>query len=178
MEIWIKPDNNDESEAAGTAQIRTVKTQKIIGTFDWSGFGVKVVAPEPPFTVLWRPDNRYFAIGWEKTRGWVTGAIYGKNKAGKWEEVKLPSDEYDAAIKKMAGIADLYGKGCEKPKEWLQNGDLVLQFFDRNLGFHDGDSEQEYLITLQIEDTKGQPLRIARIASIVALSEAESMKDW
>ena len=165
IELWIKP-TNGEGEAAGVAQIREVKTGQTLSTFDWTGFGVQLIAPDSPFAVLWRRDSRYFAIKFEETRGWTMGAIYGRGAKGQWVEVKMPSDEYTNAIKKMSGVSELYGKGGESPVEWARNGELVLEFVDRNLTYNHEDLEKEFLVTLKVADWIRRPLKTARIVSI------------
>jgi hypothetical protein len=176
FELWI---TSDEEAVAGTAQIRDAKTEKIVGTFDWSGFGAELVPanPEPPFQVLWRRDSKFFAIKWEAERGWTTGAVYGRIRNGEWSEVKMPSDQYDAAIEKLGGVTQLYGKGCDAPQNWMKNGDLVLEFVDRNLCFDHEDLEREFLITLKVADWRGRPLPMSKIVSIKQKSEEEADRD-
>lgn len=176
IEIWIKP---EKGAAAGTAQIRAVKTQKISGTFDWSGFGVEVLSTnaDPAFTVLWRHDSRYFAIKYEEARGWMTGAVYGRSRNGRWLEVQMPRDGYMNAIKKVSGVSELFGKGCDSPVEWLSNGDLNLEFADRNVIFDHEDLFKEYTVTLKVADEKGQPLKLAKIVSIKQKSKEEVEKE-
>ena len=148
-----------------------VKTQKILSTFNWSGFGVR--ADGTSFVVLWRPDSRYFAIKYEATRGWVTGAIYGWGANRGWGEVKMPSEEYTNTIKKMSGVSELFGKGCESPVGWTKNNNLVLEFVDRNLVYDHEDFEKEFLVTLRVADWKRQPLPMAMIVSIKQKSEED-----
>jgi hypothetical protein len=175
LELWIKPPIQDDGEACGAAQIRQVKTERILSTFEWSGFGVH--ADSTAFTVLWRPDCKYFAIKYEEARGWVTGRIYGLQRNGRWCEVKLPSDDYTNSIKKLADVTELHGKGCERPKEWLSNGDLTLLFVDRGLFYDHEDLEKEFVVTLRVADQKGQPLPIAKIVSIKQQSENEAERE-
>ena len=178
IEIWIKPVNPNEGMAAGTAQIRDVKTQNILSPFEWSGFGVRLLStdPDPAFTVLWRPDSKYFAIKYEEGRGWVTSAIYGLGGNGQWTEVKLPSDEYVNRIKKMSGVSELRGKGCERPKEWLSNGDLNLEFIDMGIEYGQEDVKA-FVVTLRVEDQKRQPLGIAQIVSTKQESHEEAERE-
>ena len=176
IELWINP-GADEGESVGTAQIRDVKTGRIMDTFDWSGFGGRLVAPDPPFVVLWNPGSDYFAIKYEITRGWMTGAIYGRNGKGRWMEVKMPDDEYASAIEKMSGVKELYGKGCDVPKQWLKNGNLELLFVDRSLLYEHEDLEKEFMVDLKVKDLMGHPLKSAKIVSIKLKSEAEAEKD-
>jgi hypothetical protein len=166
MEIWIKPDSEDVGEAAGMAQIRLVKTQKILGTFEWSGFGVH--ADALAFTVLWRPDCRCFAISWEINRGYMTGAIYAASAGGIWSEVKLPSDEYVDKIKRMSGVSELRsGKGHDTPEKWLPSGELMMEFGSQDIWYSDdGNPEKLFTIVLSVMDDKNRPFRTAKILSI------------
>jgi len=133
---------------------------------------------EPPFDVLWRTDSKYFAIKWEETRGWMTGTVYGISKDGHWVEVKMPEDKYENAIKKIGGISNLYGKGCDSPVQWLPNGDLDLEFVDRNLVYeHEGDFEKEFVVSLRVEARNGNPLRMAKVVSIRQKSKDEVNKE-
>ena len=176
LELWIKPPMEDEGEASGTVQIRQVQTQKLTGTFEWSGFGVH--ADSTAFIVLWRSDSKYFAIKYEETRGWMTGNVYGVHKDGRWTEVKLPIEEYDKAIKKLAGVADFYGKGCDSPVQWLLNGDLTLEFVDRNLIYDHDDVEKEFVINLRVADQKKEPLPTAKLVSIKQKSYEETVRGY
>lgn len=169
--MWIKP-TEAEGVAAGTAQIREVRNGRILGRFDWSGFGER--ADNTAFKVLWRSDSKYFAISYELSRGWMSGAIYGRNRAGHWAEIKLPSDAYVNGIKKMSGVAELSsGKGCETPKDWLSNGDLELEFCSENIFFADVDAMKEFEVTLGVADQKGEPLSAAKMILINQKSEEE-----
>lgn len=165
IELWIKAENG-EGEAAGVAQIRQIKTGRTLSTFHWSGFGVQLIAPRPPFQVFWRRDGLFFAIKYEGTRGWSTGEIYGRNREGQWLKVEKPDKEYTNAIKKISGVTELYGKGCDSPVEWTRNGELVLEFLDRNLIYDHEDLEKEFMVTLKVEDRRGRPLKTAKIISI------------
>lgn len=177
-EIWIEPIRS-EGIAMGTAQIRSVKSQKILSTFEWSGFGDHLSSdnPDPAFTVFWRPDCKFFAIKYEETRGWMTGQIFGVHKNGQWTEVGLPKDDYDDAIKKLAGVSEFYGKGCDVPERWLSNGDLNLDFADRNIIYDHEDMFKEYTVTLGVADQKGQPLLMAKIVSVKQKPEAETERE-
>ncbi len=174
-ELWIKPPKEDEGVASGTAQIREVKTGKIVGTFEWSGFGVR--ADSDAFIVLWRADCKFFAIKYEQSRGWRSGAIYGLHNGGRWAEVKLPDTEYDKAIKKLAGVSEFYGKGCDAPEKWLPNGDLMLIFADRNVVYDHEDLFKEFEVTLRVTDQKGQSLPVAKIVSIKQKSKKETERE-
>jgi hypothetical protein len=176
IELWVKP-KSGEGIAAGVAEIRQVKTGKILGKFEWSGFGVRLAAPDPPFEVFWRNDSQYFAIRYEFARGWMTGGIYGRGIGSRWIEVKMPSDRYTNAIKKMSGVSELYGKGCDRPIEWTTNRELVLEFADRNL-LYEPELEKEYLVTLKVEDWLGRPLRTAGIVSIKQKSKEEVEREY
>ena len=163
MELWIVPEKN-EGIAVGTAEIRDVKIGRTLGTFDWSGFGTE--ADKTAFKVLWRPDSKFFAISWEETRGWMTGTVFGISRNGKWNEIGLPKDEYTKAIMKLGGVSDLYGKGCETPLDWLANGDLELEFMDRNLAYDHEDLEKEFIVELRVASRKDTPLSSGTIVSI------------
>jgi hypothetical protein len=174
IELWIVPE--DGGAAAGQVQIREVKTEETVGKFDWFGFGVK--ADSESFNVFWRSDSRYFAIDWEVTRGWGTGAIYGRTKSGKWTEIKTPRDQYEDAIKRTAAINDFYGKGCDSPQRWTPEGYLELLFTDRNLFYPGmGDFQKEFAIKLEPSDKNGWPLATAKIISIRQKTEAEVEQD-
>lgn len=172
LELWVKPFEG-EGVASGTAEIREVKTGRILSAFDWSGFGVKLRAPEPPFEIFWRKDSRYFAIRYEEARGWVTGAVYGQARDGRWVEVKLPKDEYAEAIKKRAGVAEFHGKGCESPTGWDSKGNLELLFTDRNLTYGHEDLQKEFVVTLAVAGEKALPLPSAKVLSIREKSQKE-----
>lgn len=176
IELWMKPIES-EGMAAGTTQIREVNTGKITSTFDWSGFGVRLIAPDPPFEVFWRGDSRYFAITYEESRGWRTGAIYGRNGKGDWVQIKMPNNEYRSAIEKIGGITDFYGKGCDAPKQWLKNGNLQLLFVDRALSYDHEDLEKEFMVELKVAGVDGEPLNTAKIASIKLQSKADTEKE-
>jgi len=171
IELWIQP-GTDEGISSGAAQIREVKTGKLLGKFAWSGFGVKAGATS--FEVIWRPDSRFFAIKWEENRGWMTGAVYGRLNNGQWVEVKRPSEDYIKDIVKKCGVSGLYGKGCDVPSKWLPNGDLVFIFADRNLIYDHEDLEKEFMVALRVVDQKSQPLKMAKIISIKLISREET----
>jgi len=166
LEIWIKPVPPGQGYASGTAQIRSVATGKTLDNFEWSGFGES--PDSKAFTVLWRPDCRYFVITWEISRGYVTSTVYGIRTDKRWTEVKLPSDDYVSAIKKMSGLSDLpSGKGHETPERWLPDGRLALEFGSRNIFYDgDGDLEKAFEVILQVNSPANEPLPIARIVSI------------
>ncbi len=175
VEIWIKPPKEDEGVASGTVEIRQVQSQKVTGTFEWSGFGVH--ADSTAFIVFWRPDSKYFAIKYEETRGWMTGNVYGVHKNGRWTEVTMPTDKYDNTIKKLAGVTDFYGKGCDVPEKWVSNGDLDLDFADRNIIYDHEDLFKEYTVTLRVEDQKEKPLPIAQIVSVKQKPKEETLRE-
>jgi hypothetical protein len=136
-----------------------------------------LVASDPPFEVFWRKDSRYFAIKYAEARGWVTGAIYGRDSKGRWIEVEIPKEDYVNAIKKMSGVSELLGKGCERPVAWTKKGELVLQFVDRNITYGQQDFEKEFRVTLSASNWLGQPLKTAKILSIMQRSEEETNRD-
>ena len=177
IELWVKPEDREGEAAAGKVLIRQVKNGQTLGTFEWSGFGVKLVGPDPPFDVSWRGDGRYFAIGYEEARGWITGAIYGRAAQDQWLQVKMPADAYSAAIKKVSGVTELYGKGCERPVEWTRKGELVLEFVDRNLAYDHEYFEKQFLVTLKVSDWLGRPLKTAKIVSIKQRSREETQRE-
>ena len=176
FELWVLPIHSP-GEASGTVQVRLVKDNRIVSSFDWSGFGVQLTAPEPPFEVLWRKDSKYFAIKYEETRGWVTGAIYGRFDKSHWVEVQMPRDDYDAAVEKLGNVSDFYGKGCDSPTGWNANGALELLFVDRNLFYDHKDMEKEFVVTLKVADEKGQPVKTAKVISVREKTEEEVEKD-
>jgi hypothetical protein len=163
IEIWMKPDG-EEGVASGTAQIRLVKTQRILGTFEWGGFGVR--ADADAFQVMWRHDSKFFAIKWEEARGWMTGAVHAQTAGRRWAEVKLPKDAYVSAIKNLEHVPELYGKGCDAPERWLDNGQLVLEFCDRNIAYPAEDRVKMYEVSLRVSDWRDRPLPMAQITTI------------
>ena len=175
LELWIMP-IKDTGEAAGTAQVRSVGNGRILGAFDWSGFGEE--ADSKAFKVIWRGDNHFFAISYELSRGYMSGAIYGSITRGHWIEVKLPTDDYVKRIKKMSGVEELKsGKGWETPKSWLPNGDLELEFGSEDIMFNDVDAMKDFVVTLKVADEKGQPLKIAKVMSIREKTEEQVEED-
>ena len=149
-----------------------------MGTFEWSGFGVHLAAPDPTFEVLWRSDSKYFAIKYEADRGWTTGTIYGRNDKGDWTELKLPDDEIDAAVKKMGGVKELHGKGCESPRQWLNNGDLELLIRGQKPHLRQTRIwEKEFMVDLKVTGWLGHTLKTAKIVSIKLKSKEETEKD-
>ena len=161
--------------ASGTAEIRDVKTGKILGSFPWNGFGVH--PGEESFKVLWRPDSRCFAINWEETRGFVTCAVYAWSKGG-WLPVKLP--DFGARSLKLARAAGpsrvaidetLGGKGHETAVAWLPGNRLRIDAGYREMWPVDVDGEwaQRFWFTLAIVHSPGQAesraiLKDARLA--------------
>ena len=175
LELWIKPIEG-QGEAAGTAQIRLVKSGRILSTFDWSGFGEE--ADSKAFKVIWRGDSYLFAISYELSRGYMSGAIYGRTRRDHWMEVKLPADDYVNRIKKISGVYELKsGKGWQTPKNWLPNGDLELEFGSEDIFFKYVDAMKDFVVTLKVADEKGQPLSTAKVVSITEKTEEEVEKD-
>ena len=142
--------------AAGTAKIRDVKTEKILGSFDWSGFGEH--ATSDAFDVLWSPDSRCFAINWELTRGFVTCAVYAQTSHG-WRQVKLP-DLGKLSLEKAKAVGEPHayvdenwgGKGHEMALAWLPGHRLRIETGYRGIMNQDkgGEWEQMYWFTFQI----------------------------
>ncbi|HVE15605.1 MAG TPA: hypothetical protein VNB29_02670 [Chthoniobacterales bacterium] len=158
-DIVIEPMECD-GIAHGVAKVREISTGKILGTFDWSGFGVQPDANA--FTVLWRPDGKCFAITWERTRGFVTSAVCASFK-DHWVKVDLP--DFEKQIYKMCREAGekhvtideaLGGKGHETAELWLPDRSLRLEVGYRGIDNVDKDgTEQLFWITLHIDDAKG-----------------------
>jgi hypothetical protein len=165
LELWIQPGPLDQGCALGTAQIRSVATGKTLDTFDWSGFGE---APDSKaFTVLWRPDCKYFAITWELTRGYVTSAVYGLHRNNRWTEVKLSFDEYNDTIKKMSRVSEFHsGKGYDMAVKWLPDGRLALESVCNDIYYAADGVFKKYAVILQIDDDAREPLQVARVRSI------------
>jgi len=167
LEIWIKPVPLGQGYASGTSQIRSVATGKTLDTFEWSGFGES--PDSKAFTVLWRPDCKFFAITWEISRGYVTSAVYGFDRNRGWTETKLPRDDYVGVIRKMNPPPPeaASGNGHETAEKWLPDGTLALEFGSREILYDDdGNPEKEYVVILQVQGKALQPLPTARVRSI------------
>ena len=134
-------DNGYAGTASGTVQIREVRTGKLLGYFEWSGFGVH--ATDEAFTVLWRPDSRAFAIHSEVTRGYSECKVYALEDDACYP-VQLPNF--------VKSIADKYhletmSKGGELPVKWLPGNRLVIDVYNRGFG---EESPYHYEVTLQL----------------------------
>ena len=141
--LTIEP-HEPEGVASGTAEIRLTKAKKIVGTFEWEGFGELPNATA--FTVLWNKDSNAFAIFWEITRGYCTCAVYARTN-GVWQNVNLP--DYGAEIRRMEGKSS-EGKGFDKPMTWLTDNELEIKLWWRTLDHDD-------FIYLGIGQENGRP---------------------
>ena len=134
-------DHGYEETASGTVQIREVKTGKLLGYFEWSGFGAH--ATGEAFTVLWRPDSRAFAINSEVTRGYSECKVYALEDDACYP-VQLPNFVKSVADKYHLETMD---KGNEQPVKWLPGNRLVLDVYNRGFG---EDSLYDYEVTLRL----------------------------
>jgi hypothetical protein len=158
--IVIIPGPEDTGVAEGTAKIRDIKTGHTLGSFEWSGFGGSPNADA--FKVLWRPDNRCFAISFELTRGFVTCAVYAEYRNA-WVKVELPDFyKFELKMSRDAGpdhvqiMEAMGGKGGEIPQAWLPNDCLRIEAAYRSIANLDmgEDREQLFWVTVQITTAK------------------------
>ncbi len=178
MDIVMVEDDADAGIATGTAKIRDVKTGEILGSFAWSGFGVR--PGEEAFEVLWRPDSRCFAIHWEQTRGFVTCAVYAQSRGG-WSPVKLPDfGKQGLKLARAAGESHVAieenwgGKGWETPSAWLRGNHLRVETAYRGIEPLDVNGEwyQIFWFTLEIINPPGKakPRAILKDVRLAPLS--------
>lgn len=176
LELWMKPEG-EEASAAGLVEIRETKNGRTLDTFRWPGIGRRPSPLDPPFAVSWRSDDRFFALKFPTAEGWTGGEIYGRGAKGRWQQVKVPADEYTNVIKKLGNVTELGGKGCDRPQEWTKSGKLVLLFADRNLSYDQRDLEKEFLVTLKVSTKTHRPLRTAKVVSIKQRPKEETERD-
>ena len=182
-EIIIVPPDDDIGISSGTAKIRDVKTGKILGSFDWSGFGEH--ASSTSFQVLWSRDSRCFAINWELTRGFVTCAVYAQTSHG-WHQIKLPDlGKLSSKKAKVAGENHVYvdenwgGKGHETALAWLPCHRLRIETGYRGITNQQEhrDWEQLYWFTFQIVGVRHTPHPRAELKSVEPASDAAYRND-
>ena len=134
-------DTSGNGMASGTAQVREIKTGKLLGTFEWSAFGEH--ATEDSFTVLWRPDSRAFAIKSEVARGYSECKVYALQNDACYP-VQLPDFVKSIAARYHLEVSS---KGGERPTRWLPGNRLVLDVYNRGFG---EEAPYHYLVTLQL----------------------------
>ena len=134
-------DNYGQGVAAGTVQVKEVKTGKILGYFEWSGFGEHPT--EDVLTVLWRPDSRAFAISYEVTRGYVECKVYALEDE-RCVPVELP--DFTARIARKYGL-EIYPKGGEHPFKWLSGNRLEVDVYNRSW---EENAHSTYRVTLRL----------------------------
>ena len=158
-EIWIEP-YQSHGFAGGMAKIRNRKTGKYVGEFEWDGFGEH--ADDTSFEALWRSDDRYLAITWEETRGYMACTVYALQNH-RCIEVKLP-DDYVDYIRELSGVTELSEKGYHQPIRWLPHGQLEIEMGNRALATPDGESKAYQVIFQIVERKHGPPT--ARLVSV------------
>lgn len=168
--ITITPSPEDEGVAAGLAEIRLRKSGKVVGEFEWSGFGVR--ADLDAFVVLWKPDNNAFTISYELTRGYMFYGVYVLHNK-RWVEVKPP--DYFKIIFKEGGFKSGYGKGYETPKVWLPNNLLKLDVGGRAYKIDNKDGqiigEFESTVYLHLTDYDSGPILTLKGIKYLAVPE-------